>query len=115
VIPGQVEGLEAGVDVRWKQRGRWRHGKLGDPPLGRDGSLRVYDDFNGAERSLRPAFVQLLTRGPRGGRCWVSCQLGGPPLARPLSGGERAAMVQKAREHEHRPPPPGGGGGIASG
>jgi hypothetical protein len=63
-----------GQRVRWKQRGRWRQGRIGDPPVERDGSLHVFDDFNGGSRALRPAGVQRLARGPRGGRRWVPCE-----------------------------------------
>ena len=73
-VGSQAVVYTAGQQVRWKQRGRWRHGRIGDPPVERDGSLHVFDDFNGGSRALRPAGVQRLARGPRGGRRWVPCE-----------------------------------------
>lgn len=73
-IPLPQDGYSAGQEVRWKQRSRWRHGHLADPPMASDGSLNVYDDdFNGGARTLRAADVERLVRGPRGGRRWVAC------------------------------------------
>jgi hypothetical protein len=59
-----------GVPVRWRQRGHWRYGRLAEGQGERDGSLLVWDDFNGGARCLRPTAVQQQVRGPRGGRRW---------------------------------------------
>lgn len=92
----------AGQQVRWKQRGRWRHGRIGDPPVERDGSLHVFDDFNGGSRALRPAGVQRLARGPRGGRRWVPCEPA-ENLSQPdktLAPGEHGGVHQADRPEE---------------
>jgi hypothetical protein len=73
-----MEPGRPGQKVRWKRRGRWRYGHLGDPPVEADGGLRVYDDdFNGAARTLRRSEVERLERGPRGGRRWLPCDPAG--------------------------------------
>lgn len=70
---GEHDTYEAGQRVRWKQRGqRWRYGHLGDPPVERDGNLRVFEDGSGSARTLRPGGVERQVRGPRGGRRWVA-------------------------------------------
>lgn len=78
---GDHRSYEAGQPVRWKQRGkRWRYGHLGDPPVERDGNLRVFEEGSGSARTLRPGAVERQVRGPRGGRRWVAGeQLDGAP------------------------------------
>jgi hypothetical protein len=80
--PGDGGGVyEPGQAVRWKRPGgsRWRYGHLGDDPVEADGGLRVYEDHNGAARTLRPSQVQRLVRGPRGGQRWQPCEPTPPP------------------------------------
>ncbi len=102
--PGGAD-LEPGQRVRWKKGSRWRYGHLGPQPLADDGSLYVFEEFNGGARALRPTGIELLVKGPRGGRRWVPCTPeGGPPpagneqasrgratTARPLSPSARSA------------------------
>jgi hypothetical protein len=60
-----------GIPARWRQRGRWRYGRLTDEAgRERDGSVLVWDDYTGGARCLRPDAVQRQTRGPRGGSRW---------------------------------------------
>lgn len=67
---------EPGQAVRWKRPGgaRWRYGRLGNDPIESDGGLRIYENHNGAARTLRPSQVQRLVRGPRGGQQWQPCE-----------------------------------------
>jgi len=72
---GEPAAFEAAEPVRWKRRSRnWRYGRLADPPLERDGSLRVVQDSTGATRSLRPSELERQVRGPRGALKWAPCQ-----------------------------------------
>jgi hypothetical protein len=72
---GEPPVFEAGEPVRWRRRTRnWRYGRLTDPPLERDGSLRVVEDSTGATRSLRPSELERQVRGPRGALKWAPCQ-----------------------------------------
>ncbi|MGH3658994.1 MAG: hypothetical protein ACRDUA_20250, partial [Micromonosporaceae bacterium] len=75
-----------GTPARWRQRGRWRYGRLADDARRqRDGSLLVWDDYNGGARCLAPTRVQHETRGPRGGRHWdwIAAPSGPPAPALP--------------------------------
>ena len=59
-----------GLRVRWQQ-GRsssWHYGYLGE--LEGDGSVRVWDAYNGSARSLPTSVLQCETEGPRGGKRW---------------------------------------------
>jgi hypothetical protein len=85
---------QAGQPVRWKYRGRWRHGHLGDPPVERDGSLRVFDDYNGAARALRSMHVQARGHGPRGGVRWTPVVLP-RDVAGPGDGGAGREVVRR--------------------
>jgi hypothetical protein len=71
-----------GTPARWRQRGRWRYGRLAeDARRERDGSVLVWDDYTGGARCLRPDAVQRQCRGPRGGRRWdwIAPPPPGPP------------------------------------
>ena len=98
---------QARQEVRWKYRGRWRHGHLGDPPVERDGCLRVFDDYNGAARTLRPEQLQARVRGPRGGLRWTS--LGVPQdRAAPGDRGVGDRGIRSAVRSTNSPVKPGG-------
>ncbi len=63
---------DRGTPVRWRQgRGGWRYGHLNGQRTEADGSIRVYDNYSGAARSIPATAVQIEARGPRGGRCWA--------------------------------------------
>jgi hypothetical protein len=70
-----------GTLARWRQRGRWRYGRLAEGQKERDGSVLVWDDYTGGARCLRPDAVQRQGLGPRGGRRWDWIT---PPAPRPV-------------------------------
>jgi hypothetical protein len=76
--------------VRWKPSGRWRYGHLGAEPVAADGSLLVFDEYNGGARSLRPEDVEIEVAGPRGGRRWVAA-----PVQEPVTRCARPGCIDR--------------------